>query len=143
MLIYHFGSREQLMETLLQHLSERLKIGLEQSLPPIPMGDRDECVARIMAMLRTPAFRRFNAVWFEILASAAAGQKSYRDTGQSILAGFAEWLEARVPANESNRSEAAWALLSVIEGLVIMDARSAMSASLQSSGELITSESTS
>ncbi|MEN1727677.1 MAG: TetR/AcrR family transcriptional regulator [Pseudomonadota bacterium] len=122
MLIYHFGSREQLIETVLEHLTDRVKESLDLALPAMPFKDRPTAIASIMNLLRTPEFRRFNAVWLEILAKAASGKETYRKTARRIMVVFADWLEQRVPKGEEDRRAAAWTLLAQIEGLVVMDA---------------------
>jgi AcrR family transcriptional regulator len=122
MLIYHFGSRDQIIDAVLLHLAAQVKEGLNQALPAEPMPTREACIQIIMDILRTDHFRRFNSIWFEILAGASAGLPSFQSTARQIMKDFAEGPELRVPSSESDRPAAAWALLSVIEGLVVMDA---------------------
>jgi AcrR family transcriptional regulator len=122
MLIYHFGSRSLLIEAVLEHLAERVKQHLDAALPETPFPDRDAAIESIMGLLRTQEMRRFNAVWFEILGKAAAGDAVYRTAARQIMSTFAEWLEPRVPETDSDRRAQAWELLTWIEGQVVMDA---------------------
>jgi len=122
MLIYHFGSRSLLIEAVLEHLAERVQRNLEAALPETPFPDRETAIESIMDLLQTREMRRFNAIWFEILGKAAAGDAVYRATARKIMTTFAEWLEPRVPESASDRRSAAWSLLTWIEGRVVMDA---------------------
>ena len=56
MLIYHFGSKDQLIGALLEHLAARMAEGLDAALPPKPLASEAALVAQVVALMRSPAF---------------------------------------------------------------------------------------
>ncbi len=122
MLIYHFGSKEGLIDALLRHLAAQLAQMLTQALPAERFSTMRECAEAILALMRTPAAKGYAQVFLEIVAAAGRGQPGYRETGHDVLAFFRDWLAVRVPASETDPGAAAQALLVLVEGSVILDA---------------------
>lgn len=122
MLIYHFGSKESLIEALLTHLAETLASSMSAMVPEGRASSERACVAEIMETMRQPHLRGFQRVWFEIAAEAVIEDGAYRRTGAAILSLFRNWLAARVPAetlvDESNLDR----LLTMIEGMLVLEA---------------------
>lgn len=94
MLAYHFGPRERMVATALDHLAERAKWGMEAQLgEPRPLPD-------LMAALDSDGMSDSMAIWQEIVAGAARGDATLREAGHRIAADFLEWFRARlVPAH--------------------------------------------
>lgn len=122
MLIYHFGSKDKLVAELLQFLAAGLAERLTTALPHEKAPTLEACVSEIMALVRTPDFAGYFRVWHDIVASAAQGQPVHRAAGNAILDGFLAWLESRLPDDQPDRRRTAAALLTFIEGTVVMDA---------------------
>ena len=118
MLIYHFGSKEGLIAAILRHLAARMRAGLTAALPPGPFAHEDDLLAALIALLRSPPFRPYVRVWFDIVSAAAQGQVAHRDAGQDILNLFCDWIAARHPGG----SPAAPRLLALVEGVLLMEA---------------------
>ena len=121
MLIYHFGSKEGLVGALLDRLASMVTRGLATALPPEPAASREALLEALLRLLRQPAMRAFSPVWFEMVAEAARGTPVYRQATARILDGFAAFIEERLPVTERS-AEAATALLTLVEGAVLMDA---------------------
>jgi len=122
MLIYHFGSKDKLVSELLQFLAAGLAERLTTALPQERAPTLEACVEEIVALVRTPDFAGYFRVWHDIVASAAQGQPVHRAAGKAILDGFLAWLESRLPDDQPDRRRMAAAMLTFIEGTVVMDA---------------------
>lgn len=116
MLIYRHGSKDALIAAILDHLADRLTALLDAA--PLPPAETPEArVAGILALMRSPAARPYVAVWLEVVAGAARGDATCRDTGGRILRHFHRWLADRLPPGTD-----AAAVLARIEGTLLIDA---------------------
>ena len=73
------------------------------------------------ALLRDPGMEGYGRVWLDILSAAAGGSAAHREAGQEIMAGFAGWLEGRLPEGTDEPAAVAATLLTLIEGVIVMD----------------------
>lgn len=121
MLIYHFGSKDGVIGALLRHLAGGFVAGLEAALPPGRAASVPVCLAEVVALLRDPGMAGYGRVWLDILSAAAGGGAAHRQAGQEIMAGFAAWLEGRLPEGTEYPAEVAAALLTLLEGVIVMD----------------------
>ena len=121
MLIYHFGSKEGLIDALLRHLAGGFVAGLEAALPPGRAASLPACLAEVVALLRNPAMVGYARIWMDILSAAAGGDAAHRQAGQDIMAGFALWLEGRLPEGTPDSATTAATLLTLLDGVVVMD----------------------
>lgn len=120
MLIYHFGNKDGVISALLTHLADRFT----QTLAAFGTGTaatQKALVADIMAAQRRPEMAGFLRVWFDILASAARGEANHVATGRAIIDSFTDWIEHRLPDGDPQPRRTARALLTVIEGMAVMD----------------------
>lgn len=125
MLIYHFGSKDGLIEALLEHIAHGLAASMSQALPPHRAANMKACAQEVMTLIRTPQMRGFMRVWFDIAAAASGDPETenpHRKTGAGILRMFHAWLMTRLPENTAEPEQAASALLTLIEGAVVMEA---------------------
>jgi AcrR family transcriptional regulator len=137
MLIYHFGSKDGLIESLLIHLAARLKQDMDASLPPRRAASRAQCVAEIMAIMNREEIRPFARIWFDIVSAAQKGDPVQLRIGREIMASFHAWLAERVPADEPDPAAAAMALLCLIEGMVVLNATGHGEAAFAAAGLLL------
>ena len=121
MLIYHFGSKDGVIGALLHHLAAGFVTGLEAALPPGRATSCRACLNEVVALLRDPGMAGYRRVWLDILSAAAADSAAHHAAGQEIMAGFAVWLEARLPEGTKDAADVAAALLTLIEGVIVMD----------------------
>jgi AcrR family transcriptional regulator len=121
MLIYHFGSKDGVIGALLRHLAAGFVAGLEAALPPGRAQTVPACLAEVVALLRDPGMAGYGRVWLDILSAAAGGGAAHRAAGQEIMAGFALWLEGRLPEGTEGAADVAAALLTLLEGVMVMD----------------------
>jgi AcrR family transcriptional regulator len=118
MLIYHFGSKERLVDALLRHLAEDLARRLDPLVPARPGEGEAALLRRIVALLRSPRFRPYGRVWLDIVSAAAQGGVAQRRAGGAIIDAFLDWLALRHPAGHAGAAAA----LVRIEGVLVMDA---------------------
>ena len=122
MLIYHFGSKDTLVSEILQVLAARMAMGLEQALPAEPFPSLNACISDIVTLLRSPPFTPYMRVWLDIVSSAVHGNQTNLAIGAAIIEGFFDWLEKRLPADTPDPETTARAMLTLIEGTLVLDA---------------------
>lgn len=121
MLIYHFGTKDGLISDLLEHLATMFLDTLNTALPAKRAATRAECVREVIMLQRLPQTAGFMRIWFDIISIATQEDTPHRDAAHRIVLGFADWLETRVPENETDHTLAAKSLLTLIEGIGVMD----------------------
>ena len=122
MLIYHFGSKDALITELLQTLAAKMAVGLEQALPAVRSASLNACITDIVALLRSPPFTPYMRVWLDIVSSAVHGNQTHLAIGAAIIDGFFDWLQERLPADTPDPETTARAMLTLIEGTLVLDA---------------------
>lgn len=121
MLIYHFGSKEGLVRELLLFLANDLAARLDKALPKGRAKNRHACIAEIVALLRTEPFLPFMKTWFDIVSAAAQGGQDHLQAGNAMMSGFHGWLKHRLPEGEEEPDALAAAMLTLVEGIAVMD----------------------
>ena len=121
MLIYHFGSKDELIAELLQYLSDHMAQNLDLVLPPTRSETLKQCMSQIMELLRTPSFRSYMKLWLEILAEAGQGNSTHHRTGKIMVNSYLEWLKKHIPADTENPDRTVALLLTLIEGIIVLD----------------------
>lgn len=122
MLIYHFGSKQELIAEILQHIAADLSRKLDAALPPRRFPSKKKYVSEIISVLRREPYIRYARVWFEIASAASRGSDIHRVVGGKIIAGYLEWLRARLPENNEDPEATVALALTLIEGALVMDA---------------------
>ena len=122
MLIYHFGSKDALIEELLMDLAGNMTAGLNALLPEAPMPSRRVLVEAVVAATRNEIFAGYIRVWHDIVAAAAQGSAAHKAAAGQIIEGFVAWLILRLPEGEPAPDRTARALLTMIDGISLMDA---------------------
>lgn len=122
MLIYHFTSKDQMIEAVLEHLASELEIILTGAMPVHRSSSIEACFSEVMHLLRRNDVRRYLLVWLEIVAAAGLGNDRFGIVGAQMLKRFLPWLEDRLPDDIADREATAAMLLALIEGCIVMDA---------------------
>ncbi len=121
MLIYHFGSKDALIADLLQHLATQMAAGLSAALPPEPAPTEAACLRQIIGLLRQPAIAPYMRVWFDILSAASRKDAAHLETTRQVLQGYIAWIVTRLPADLPNAEARAAEMLTLIEGVLVLD----------------------
>lgn len=122
MLIYHFGSKDGLIEALLEHLSAMFSAALESAFPEGRASSRKDCIERVLSITAQPAFQPFFRVWWDIVAGCARGNAAYLAAAGTIMDGLLQWVVDHLPEDELNPAEAARFVLTHIEGAQMLAA---------------------
>jgi AcrR family transcriptional regulator len=117
MLIYYFGSKEELlrqsMDLIVLGLSEQLDAELgEQKLPA------DELLAALTRKCRQPEWMPVIALWFELVGLAVRGIPPYKPIAHNIARVFIQWIEAHLSEARGGRAQDLFAHL---EGRLMLD----------------------
>lgn len=112
MLIHHFGSREELLLSVVEEV-ERRQTAMLEDLPDDPA----DAVAATWAEVRRPELRPFERLFFECYARAAQGEEPFRRLVPAAVDG---WLAA-VDEQTGGRADPAMARLglAVSRGLLL------------------------
>lgn len=121
MLIYHFGSKDSLVSDLLVALAQDFTDALDAALPEAPMPSRRALMKAVLKFVRAPKVAAYVRVWQEVTTEAAKGHAAHIETGKVVVQGFVDWLERRMPLDDPDPNAAAQAMLTVIEGIHVMD----------------------
>jgi len=121
MLIYHFGNKDGVISALLSHIAAQFMAALSASGTD-RASSTAALVSDVMTLQRQPEMVGFLGVWFDIISAAAHGNTAHHTTGQQIIDGFLEWIKTRLPEDDPAPDDTARALLTLIEGMAVMDA---------------------
>lgn len=124
MLIYHFGSKEQLVVALLDYLAEDYAKLLDATFQSEVATTRAECIARVLEITEEPEAQRYNTMWWEIVAGSARDLPGYRSAAARVMQRMLEWLEANMPVDDPDPAGGARYLLTMIEGALMLRAAS-------------------
>ncbi len=121
MLIYHFGTKAALIAALLDHLSREMLSALSAALPRARAATEPEALAEIMGLLRTPTFRPYLRVWFDILSAANRGDGAHIAASRRILVGQVDWIATRLPEATIDPRRRGKEMLALIQGMLALD----------------------
>lgn len=122
MLIYHFGSKEQLVADLLEHLAEMFAASLDGAFPAGRAASRRDCFERVIVATGEPAFAPFFRLWWDIVGGCARGEEAYLANAAAIMDRLLDWVEAHLPADDPDPAVGAQAVLTMIEGAQMLSA---------------------
>ncbi|WP_336763422.1 TetR/AcrR family transcriptional regulator [Asaia sp. VD9] len=121
MLIYYFGTREQLIVDVLEQVSTRLSALLLR----IDDGSRSspgQFLIRVLAMVHDPEIAPFVKLWTEVIARSARGEAPYDRIGPGAVKSWTDWIDSKLaPSPGHTDSGRAAALLSIVEGAVLLE----------------------
>lgn len=119
MLIYHFGSRDRLLEAVAEHASQRLAVSLGE--PNRGLSSAEECLALLRSLLVAPASLPFVRLYFEMLALAMREPGRFQQATMRVsehwITLVTRWLEAA--GVTAPRWTAAY-VLATLEGLLVL-----------------------
>ncbi|WP_310496255.1 TetR/AcrR family transcriptional regulator [Sandarakinorhabdus sp.] len=121
MLLYYFKDKAEVMAAALGRVAERLTALMAQkaqarTLPPAALRDA------LLPMLLSDALWPYMCVWLELAALSARGDPLYRGIGEAIGRGFLAWGRAHLDSPAERLDADAHALLTEIEGTLLLRA---------------------
>ena len=122
MLLYHFGSKDNLVADLLAFISSGFQLALDEVLPTGRLASRAAVLEAVAAATRGPSFGPYLVLWGQIVAGAAQGEAAYRAAAGTIMDRLFDWLKELLPLGDPAPHQAARHILTLIEGAQMLDA---------------------
>lgn len=122
MLIYHFGSKEALIDEILERLAADFAAKLSSALGTETVRPPGALLATLLTVLRGSEFAGYIRLWLDIVAEAKRGDTRFGDTGAAIVGFFTSWIEDRLACSGPERATTAALILTLIEGAHALDA---------------------
>ena len=122
MLLYHFGSKDNLVADLLAFIASGFQLALDEVLPTGRMESRAAVLEAVAAATRSPSFGPYLVLWWQIVAGAAQGEAAYKAAAGAIMDRLFDWLKELLPLGDPAPHEAARHILTLIEGAQMLDA---------------------
>ena len=122
MLLYHFGSKQALMDALMEHIADMYSATLDAMFPPGRAATRKECLDAVITMTRRDEIKPFLRLWWQVVAGAASGEAEWRGSAGRIMGTLLEWLEGHLPEDDPDPPGTAELMLAVIEGTQMLEA---------------------
>jgi AcrR family transcriptional regulator len=120
MLLYYFPSKDALIEATLAHLAQRMAGMLAASVGDVRLP-ADRLLPLLSELTLAPRFRPYLGLFLEVASRAARGDTLCRTIGGQVAEGFVAWIEGQLDLPESQRRQAALAILTEIEGRVVLE----------------------
>ena len=122
MLIYHFGSKDALVEALLTHVAQIYAQALDAAWPQQPAPSRKACAEQLLAIGKAPMFSPFLRLWWEVVAGAARGDAAFRASAAAMMDSQLAWFEAHLPPDDPDPKAGAKLVATLVEGALMFDA---------------------
>lgn len=121
MLLYYFSDKADLVRASLNGMSVQLAEKLASRLPD--RSDPAALLNKVVVLLASKELSRLSAVWADLSARGSRGEEPFRAIALSSVQWWLRWLEGRLDMEAgANRREVAIALLTVIEGVRLLEA---------------------
>jgi len=119
MLLYYFGSREHLLETVLDLVGDGLVAALSEAVP-VGRSHPEVLLRAVWSVARDPGVEPVLRLYVEILGQAAAQVAPFPAVARRVAHRWLEWAQDRVDVPLADRQDAAAALLATVDGLLIL-----------------------
>lgn len=121
MLLYYFGTKEQLVLEVLATLEQRLFAHL-QPWDEAPRMTAGAFLSQAFALGADPAIAPFMRLWTEVIARGARGEAPYDRIGPEIVRSWTTWIDKRLtPPTTPMPEPRAIAILAIIEGASLLE----------------------
>lgn len=121
MVLYYFGTRDELVAEVLRTVGDRLRSLLSAALPADPQPPA-ALLAGALGAADDPSAARLLGLWLEVVALAGSGDTVFAETASAVVADWVDWFAGRVDVPDEQRRAAAAAVLVIIDGLVLFEA---------------------
>jgi len=119
MLLYYFGSREHLLETVLDLVGDGLVAALSEAVP-VGRSHPEVLLRAVWSVARDPGVEPGLRLYVEILGQAAAQVAPFPAAARRVAHRWLDWAQDRVDVPVAERHDAAAALLATVDGLLIL-----------------------
>ncbi len=121
MLLYYFGTRDELLSAVLDAVGEQLQTGLTAALPdgPVPPG---RLLPALWASLEDSGAAAHVRLYLEVSGLAARGRQPFADLARRVAEDWLSWVGPRLDVPDHERAAAAAGLLAALDGVLLVDA---------------------
>ena len=95
---------------------------LDGALPNQAAPNHRALLEDVLSLVRSESASSHIRVWREVTSLAAMEQHAFIETGKVVIQRFIDWLACRMPVDDEHAIGSAQAMLTVIEGVHVMDA---------------------
>lgn len=120
MLLYYFPTKDALIAATLAHLAQRMAGMLAASVGEVRLPP-DRLLPLLTDLTLAPRFRPYLGLFLEVASRAARGDTLCRTIGGEVAEGFLLWIEGQLVAPEGRQRAQALAILTQIEGRVVLE----------------------
>lgn len=104
MLIYYFGTKDELIDQALSTIAAGFTSQLDSLLGP-HQRPADQLLAELTSVVFHDAFDTSARLWFELVGLAARNKEPYASNARSLAKNWIDWVESRI--EEPKEGEAA------------------------------------
>lgn len=119
MLLYYFGTREHLLEAVLDRVGDGLVAALSAAVPD-GRSDPDELLRTLWSVARAPDVEPVLRLYVEVIGQAAGRTAPYPAAAQRVAQRWLDWVQDRLDVPVEERPDAAAALLATVDGLLVL-----------------------
>jgi AcrR family transcriptional regulator len=119
MLLYYFGSREHLLETVLDRVGDGLVAALPEAVS-VGRSHPEVLVRAVWSVARDPAVEPALRLYVEIMGQAAAQVAPFPAVARRVAHRWLNWAQDRVDVPVAERQDAAAGVLATVDGLLIL-----------------------
>ncbi len=121
MLLYYFGSRDEIIRSICDHLTADLQALLTTTVVSRRLSPA-ELLERAWAVMSDQRLRPSLVIYLEIDVYAARGTEPFVAAAHAATAAWLEWLTCHLDTPIDERDAAAAALLAIVDGLLLQAA---------------------
>ena len=123
MLLYYFKDKADIMTAALTEIAQDLAVELNSLIPDGTKLPPVDMMKRAVSITQSERVRPHMQLWIEVVAMAGRNEPPYAAIADQILAGFIAWIESHLSIpDKTERASMAALVLSVIDGIAVLDA---------------------
>jgi AcrR family transcriptional regulator len=119
MLLYYFGTREQLLVAALDEVGRQLRSGLVEAMPAVRVPPA-QLVRQAWAALQAPEAEPHLRLYVEVSGLTARGREPFGTAARAVARAWLEWVAERLDVAPEQREAAAAGVLGVLDGLLLL-----------------------
>lgn len=119
MLLYYFGTRDELLVAVLERVGHQLQGALAAAVPDGRLTP-EVLLERLWAVLQDDAAEPHLRLYVEVSGLAARGIEPYATAAAAVADGWLAWVGDRLAVDEADRADAAAGVLAVLDGLLLL-----------------------
>ena len=120
MLLYHFGTKDALVEALLEYLAGMFADALDTAFPQERAPSRRASAKTVYEITGRPELAPFLRVWWDIVAGCSNSNAAYLQAAGGIMDVLLDWVVDHLPESDPDPQAGARAVMTVIEGAQVL-----------------------